>query len=129
MDLLLDSSGDLALVAGRLQTVSGAAEVAQRIRLALSTQRGEWVLNTDFGMPWRELLSKPADLSAVEAEVKAVVSSLKGVDRISSYTATLSESRDLSIAFEVLTSSGETVNARIAPAPEGSAGGLFVVVF
>lgn len=127
MDLLLDS-GDLALVAGRLQTVSGAAEVVQRIRLALGVQVGEWPLNVLFGVDWAgTVLVKPINLAQIDALLKTVISAVDGVARLLAYSSEVTSGRELAVAFTVLTTDGDEV-ALEATAPGSDGTAAFIVL-
>lgn len=52
MDLLLDSSGDLAIVNGDLVLTSGLAEMRQLLEVSLRFARGQWFLNRNEGFPY-----------------------------------------------------------------------------
>jgi hypothetical protein len=52
MDLKQDSSGHLVIEGNTIPTVTGADEVAQRIRQRWKTVFGEWFLDRTIGVPW-----------------------------------------------------------------------------
>lgn len=43
---------DFRIVGGRLQLVTGADAVAERLRVRLHAYLGEWFLDRGFGLPW-----------------------------------------------------------------------------
>ena len=43
---------DFRIIGGRLQRVTGADAVAQRLRVRLHAYLGEWFLDRRFGLPW-----------------------------------------------------------------------------
>lgn len=104
MDLLVDSvSGDLVFVDGVLQTISGTEEVAQRIRLSCLTHAGEWFLDADFGVPWRErILVHNPNLTLIEGLLRAEINGVPGVVRINRFSLDYDPSaRTLSAEYEV----------------------------
>jgi hypothetical protein len=55
IDLALDNlTGDISIVNGKFVTVTGDAEIAQRIQIHVGRLLGEWFLNTSVGIPWYE---------------------------------------------------------------------------
>lgn len=50
-DIKLDDNGDLAIENGDIVFFSGPSRVAQSIRLALGIVKGEYVFDTDYGIP------------------------------------------------------------------------------
>lgn len=111
MDLYLDpATHDLVIRdGGTLSTVTGRREVAQRIKVALETQRGEWALDTRFGVRWRELayVARP-DIPRISAELRRVVSAVPGVTSVGEIDARLNRAtRALTIAIEASTREGD----------------------
>lgn len=87
IDLALDASGDLPLVA---RHITGIPLVLQRIRRRLLVYAGEWVLDTTQGIPylaWRQ--TKPAPLDAIAARIRVELEQTPGVVRIDSCAASL----------------------------------------
>lgn len=118
MDIELDSNGDLSLTAEQLQLTSGAAEVAQRLDIALSVQLGEWFIDTTLGVRYFDdgtagsILVKNPDIPAIVAELKAIIVGVEGVDRLLSFVESFSTVlRSLSVTFSVLTTDGDNVTA------------------
>ncbi|PIV98553.1 MAG: hypothetical protein COW42_13935 [Deltaproteobacteria bacterium CG17_big_fil_post_rev_8_21_14_2_50_63_7] len=84
-DLLLGTaSHDLELSAdGDLQLVDEAEEVGQAAAITLDTQRGEWIYDLSFGVPWLEqILRKAPDLDTVRAVFVSTLLAVPGVNRI-----------------------------------------------
>lgn len=132
MDLALDpDTGDLALTGGRLQTVTGAAEVTQRLRLALGVHTGEWLLDTSFGVDWLgKVLGKGRSKPRVDAEIKRAILATPGVTRLTAYTSTIT-GRSLAVNFTVATAADELLDATITQGTgEGDAIGaeLFLAI-
>lgn len=137
MDLRLDpDTGDLALSdAGDLQLTTGGEEIVQRLRLRLSSQRGEWLLNTSWGVDWMgTVLGKGAGRRTLaEAELKRVILGTPGVARLLSWSSSL-VGRELSVRFEALTDAGEVLeggiggDADVGDDENNSGVGLFIAL-
>ncbi|GBF73045.1 hypothetical protein PA598K_01330 [Paenibacillus sp. 598K] len=56
--LRVDAFGDLVLLDGELQTVSGPEEIAQGCRLTLGTRAGEWFLDPVHGLDFDAIIGK-----------------------------------------------------------------------
>lgn len=69
MDLLLDeNSHDIVFVNGQTPVTQGQVQiVAQRLKIKLWTFLGEWFLNLDVGVPYRQrILTKVAHKATVD---------------------------------------------------------------
>lgn len=117
MNLALEN-GDIAFdELGRLKTISGAAEVAQRIWVRLNTQAGEWSFDTSFGVDYLgQVFVKPARLQLIGALLRRAILDTTGVLRLRSFTIDIDlATRRLSVEFVAETTEGiieaETVDA------------------
>lgn len=54
----LDENGDLLIKNGEIQMVSGAELTQQKVKTVLSTNKGEWSLNVDEGIDFKNILGK-----------------------------------------------------------------------
>lgn len=54
----MDTSGDVEMKHKQIQMIEGDEVVRQRIWSVLSTNKGEWVLNPDEGINFRNILGK-----------------------------------------------------------------------
>lgn len=117
-DLKLGEDGDLVIEDGDLVLFSGPSGVAQAVRLALGIVRGEYVYDTDYGIP---LISIDAqgnplgtyitDESLSKSQRHAfVLSYLQGIDGVSAVESLIldndSRSRKLYIYASLLTQDG-----------------------
>lgn len=59
----LDATGDVEMKHNRIQMIEGNEVLRQRIWSVLSTNKGEWVLNTDEGINFRNILGKRSNLT------------------------------------------------------------------
>lgn len=84
-DILLGDDGDIDLSGGRMSVVSGAAALAQRIRLRLGTNRGEDLFDIGNGVPWlSELTAKNLADETLRAAIVAELETCPGVVSIDS---------------------------------------------
>lgn len=75
-DLILDADGDL-------ETVSGADEVVQRVRITFRCWAPEYQFDTSFGVPYRSLiLRRNPDISEVDARLRAIAVRVPGINRL-----------------------------------------------
>ena len=113
--LAQDSNGDLLLDAGkRLTVVTGAAEVAVKVRSRLKLATGEFWLDTRVGTPHlqRILGIKAPDLNVIKALYSKILLETPGVAGVNSLAVALDgKTRALSVAFSVRASAGGTVTA------------------
>lgn len=93
---------------GRLVGVNGSEGRAQRIRIRLKTQLGEWFLNTGVGVDWLgNVLVRNPDLRAIRAEISLVIRSVPEVIQINSLELDNDDAtRQLTVTFSVLTTEG-----------------------
>jgi len=143
MDVLLDSTGDLYLGDdGRMDLTSSTAEVVkQRLELRLDSQRGSWFLDETWGVRYIDMgdndaatiLVKNPNIIAIVSELKAIITSIEGVERITSFTQQfVPATRSFDITFTVTTEDDDVVGVvHIGDSedalfdPDGSAIALF----
>lgn len=75
-------SHDLSIVDGKLVTVTGTAEVAQRVLVTLQHHWQEYFLNVPAGVPWYELILGSKDQYQVEAILRQIILGVPGVESI-----------------------------------------------
>lgn len=100
---------DLDLTNGRASLVSGAEEIAQRIRITLQTQLGESVYDRSGGTPYLEVLMAPGTTEiAIAATVETVLRNVTGVSRVDELSVTVVD-RVATISGKVTSTAGEQV--------------------
>ncbi|MDK1020043.1 MAG: hypothetical protein QGD90_00205 [Candidatus Hydrogenedentes bacterium] len=112
VDLGLDvTTNDLVFTGRNLTTVSGAALVAQRLKVILQLFKGEWFLDADAGIPWfQEILEKGVDVTVVDAILRAAILGVTDVNRLLIYSSEIdAAARTISVAFTVDTVYGPVV--------------------
>ena len=119
MDLALDQNGDLALSGGDLVLITGAEEVAQRIRIRLRLFLGEWFLAPEEGMPyWQRILGHRITRPALLSIFRQAIQDTEGVASIESLSADVDGARrSVRISFRVTTDTGAVVEAEEVLAP------------
>lgn len=79
-DIYLDDSNDWVMV-------EDADEVIQRVAVALKTHRGEWLFDTDLGLPYRDsIMAKNPDLEQIQGLIRALIISVDEVTGINQLT-------------------------------------------
>lgn len=89
---------------------------AQKVMTRLYLLRGEWFMNTDAGVPYRQEIGgvKPAPLQFTEAVIKQTILETEGVDQITSFELSLNNTnRVVGIAATVTTIFGTTENIKV----------------
>jgi len=83
--LHLNDNGDIEFDnLGNLKMVEGADEVRQRNKISLSTRKGEWFLNLNFGIPWLKLLGNKAKEDEIKQEIVKTLESDDAIGSINS---------------------------------------------
>jgi hypothetical protein len=93
---------DLVVVAGRLQVVSGADAVAQRLRVRLRLGLGEWHRNRRVGVPFRRFLGQKGAEDVAEAVLRQAIASCPGVASLDAFEIVLDD-RHARVTFTVTT--------------------------
>jgi hypothetical protein len=83
-DFKLDTATwDLVVENGDFVLVEDADEVAQRVAVALKTHQGEWLFDTDLGLPYREeIMVKNPDLERITGLIRALIIGIEDVTGI-----------------------------------------------
>lgn len=77
-----EESGDIKLTDGKFEEVFGIEAVGQRVKDTLNTFRGEWFLDTEFGVPYLESIlgQKTSNLATIGAILKSSIREAAGDD-------------------------------------------------
>ncbi|MCK3654211.1 hypothetical protein A4G19_15865 [Pasteurellaceae bacterium Macca] len=97
----LDAEHDWTFGQGLGNYASQSESVAQRVKTALWSFEGDWFLDLEHGLPWFEMMER-IDWARIEREVKGCVLQTEGVQAITNYHATLTNTRILLIEVSYL---------------------------
>jgi hypothetical protein len=106
-DLVMDDLNGLVMV-------EGSEEIAQRLRLSIITQAGEWFLNNELGIDWIRLLGKKAKKEEITNEIRRKLVEDPAVEKVDYITFEDLGKRSAKITFGVhLTNNYLTVVAEV----------------
>lgn len=108
MDIKLDESGDVSLVAGESGVTSiGAEDLSQRLQIRLNTFQGEWFMDSTLGVDWwNRVMGKNRSKMAVDALIQEAILKEPDALQILEYSSTISTDRRFSCSFKVRTEDG-----------------------
>ncbi len=102
-------TGDLALEAGRASLTSGSAAKAQRLRLRLLLQRGEYRLDMRQGIPYLSAVFGKGTRAAAETILRRATATSPGIASIEQWQFTVGADRTASLSLRARTIEGEPV--------------------
>lgn len=105
-DLLVDKTGDLVLKNGDLQLVKDKDLTIQKVKLTLSTNKGEWFLNEEQGIDFRVILTKNPSVDEILETVRNGLHQVDETLEIIDYSF-VRKDRHLVMAFKASNGSGE----------------------
>ena len=116
-DLKIDPlTNDISLAQGRVVTTEGDDAKGQRIRTRLLTVRGEWFLDTSFGVDYYGIVwvkDTPQAVLAAHIQDEILKEADEG-DEITSFEMDYDgTTRTLSVQATLETSDGETINVTV----------------
>lgn len=106
--LKLDRNGDI-----QFELVSGADELAQSCRISIGTNKGEWFLNPELGIPFSKFLGKQVSEEEMRSELTAGLlqdSRIQSIERIE-FTIDY-KTRKLVVNFSATSLNGEEIIAK-----------------
>lgn len=110
MDFKLGEDGDIMIRGGKFTLLDTIQEaVRQRLQITLNTFQGEWFLNTQFGIPYKQrILAKGLSKKEVDAIFIAEINKDPDVIKILYFSSTYNSlKRGYDLVFEVLTTDGK----------------------
>lgn len=88
-DLALDDDLNLAIP---MRLIDGPELILQRIRVRLATHAGEWLLDTNAGLPYSDWQgATPAPTREMEARILETILRVPGVTRLENFAIELNE--------------------------------------
>lgn len=107
-DLQVDAKGDLIISGNDLQLVRDKQLTAQKVRLILGTNKGEWLLNEDEGINFRVILTKNPNEDEILDTVRDGLRQIDETFVITEYKFETKQ-RHLTLTFKATNDSGETI--------------------
>ena len=102
--------GDLAITNNAIEYVEGNELKAQTVKSVLSTNKEEWLFDTDEGINFDLLLGKKQPDSVIKAEIEQGIAQVDDTLTISKFDTTYnSKSRALSVNFSATGKGEETL--------------------
>lgn len=111
-DFKIDNSGDLVIAKNDLQFVRDKEMTAQKCRLVLSTNKGEWLLNRDEGINFGAILVKNPNRDEIIDTVRDGLRQIDSTFEITEYTFEVIK-RHLILTFKAKNDSGEEINLAV----------------
>ena len=109
-DIKLTAEHDLDLTNAKLTLTddSNSESLAQRLKIRLAMFKGEWFLDTDFGIPYfQEIFVKGMTKDQLDAIFMAKIRATPSILALSSFSSTLvGASRAYQMQFTVTTTNG-----------------------
>lgn len=107
------TNNDLTITDGKIDMISGADEVSQRIRVTLNHEYGEYFLNIPGGTPWYSAILGSKDKDTVLLILRKIILDVPGV--ISVLDVQLTQSgRDVSISARAEVQDGNKTSSVFA---------------
>ena len=107
-DIVLDGQNDIALI-------TGDDEIVQTIRENLSTNKGEWILNTDVGFDRFSILGQKYNQDNAIDLLRETIFQDDRIDTIENLDLDFErKSRTLTVKFEIIKKTGETVAGEVS---------------
>ena len=95
----LTPAGDWTFGKGRANYAQRSEAIAQKVVTLLKSMRGDWLLDTAHGSPWRDILGQPGDETRLVAEVRRVVLAAEGVRQVTRVEAVRAADRSVTVGL------------------------------
>lgn len=99
-DFKLSESGDVTIKNNKIITIDSGELLAQQVQMILSTNQGEWWLNENEGIPFKEILIKNPDYNLIRDYIKYALIQIDSTLEMSDYSYELKD-RTLYIKFKI----------------------------
>jgi hypothetical protein len=120
--LALDpATGDLAVSAGRLQTIEGVEAVRQRLQTRLRTWQGEVPWDTSIGVPYLSFLGQKGTETLAEATLREAILSAPGIIALDAFELVVDARRVARLTFRARATTGEVIDVQDFVAGTGAA--------
>lgn len=112
-DFLLDESGDVVIKGNDIRyTADSATLLAQKLRMVLSTNKGEWKFDTEEGINYRLILVKNPDYDQIISTIQDGIHQVDETLRLKSYNFKR-DGRKLTIDLVISTQTNEEIQVTL----------------
>lgn len=105
----LDEFGDVIVENDQLEMISNNDLLCQKVRQVLSTNLGEYELDKEQGIHFRNILGKQLNEDLVRDEILRGLRQVDSTFTIESFDCKLSKKRNLQVEFTAKTEKGESI--------------------
>ncbi|MDH6370544.1 phage baseplate assembly protein W [Paenibacillus sp. PastF-3] len=110
--LKLDDTGDITLLTGQLQMVSGTEAIVQRCRIILGTHKGEWFLNPELGIDHSKFFGKHVSKEEMHDEIVSGLMQESHIQTVDSVDFVIDRvNRLVTVSFTATGIDGEAITA------------------
>jgi len=100
--LKVTETGDMDFTGNSFSIITDSEELNQSIKSILSIRKGEWFLDTEFGLSHENLIGAEFDEDKIELDVREALSNEERIETIESISASFdTETRKVTISFRV----------------------------
>lgn len=111
----LDENGDTVIEDTKIQIVSKTELLRQKVQTVLSTNKGEWFLNTNEGINFNNILGKKQDDEIIRNEILDGLQQVDETFKLTKFECSFDrEKRKLVIDFSAVNSDGEEVETTVS---------------
>jgi hypothetical protein len=105
---------DMQVLGGKLATVATVPEVAQRLKITLQHEQGEWFLDTTEGLPWYSGILGSKNQPAAELAIRGAIVGMRGVQAVQVFTPLWdAASRSLSVYAQIMTTYAQSAAVKV----------------
>lgn len=106
----LDKNNDIMIKNNRIQMVNDEELTKQTVQTVIGTNKGEWCLNENEGINFKNISGKNIDKDVIKNEIEQGLSQVDSSFALTSFSAEFDKrSRKLDIAFQAENNDNETV--------------------
>lgn len=97
----LDQNNDILISNNQIQMINGEEFTRQTVQTVIGTNKGEWSLNEDEGINFKNILGKNTEEEVIKNEIEQGLSQVDGSFILTSFSSAYdSSTRKLNISFE-----------------------------
>lgn len=115
-DIKLDqNTHDIDLTSGSLALIeTNPSAVAQRVKVAILTKKGEWFIDVNAGLPYyQEFFKNKNNKALIDRTLISYISKVEGVVNLAEYSSVITNDRKLNVNITVETDRGVIVPIEI----------------